>query len=677
MADAEWRSGLVFRDLGPLMIERAGTVTRPPGRQPETILALLLVRANQRVSQDSLADALWGGALSDHAQQTLESHIWRLRRILEPDHKPRTPYRSIVFEAQGYRLITGPDQVDSVRFERLAGDARDLFAGGELERTRSVCDEALGLWRGEPWTPYTDEPWALAAAGRLAELRGDVEERRIDALVALGELGLARSDLEVLLARYPLRERLWELAMLASLRSGRTDEALAMFQRARRTLIEEVGLEPGLGLQDLHSRILTQDPDLVVLRKGLGDPEGSRQPGTRPLAEAPVRLPERRSVLVGRDSEIAELAELLREGPLTTVVGAAGCGKTSTLVAAGRTVADQFRDGVCFVDLVGAAGRGQVIDAVTSALRLVTSSDVSVTDALIECARSRQILIVLDNCEHVLEPAAEIAEMLLTADGFRVAATSREPLDVEGERVYYLTPLPVPGIDGQHQRALAEEPAVTLFLQQLTRAVPNLQRDQEVVEAAAAICVAVDGLPLAIELAASLARTFSLDEIAAKVRSDPVDLARIGRGGGRHHASLGGAIELSSATLTADEMLVHQAMATVPGPFTAELAAAVIEKPLSVTSRAIAGLVHRSMLTALGPQRRGAPSRFSQLSVIRGHGLGMLTAEDRSVFEHRRDRWVFDLPSARRQRTCASTCLFSGGSMTTWPRCVPPCRTGW
>jgi DNA-binding SARP family transcriptional activator len=215
-----------FLDLGTLVLEREGTPLPVNGTRLVAALALLLIHAGRHVSVDALAEAMWGGEATPRSASTLDSHIWRLRRLLEPDRGRGAPAELLLRDPAGYRLLATTDQVDSMRFARLADEAVDLLADGQPDRVLRRTDEALALWRGRPFTPLSDEPWARPAAARLEELHTQVRERRIEALLAVGDPERALVELEPVIAAEPLRERLWAHRMLAAYRSGRTDQAL-------------------------------------------------------------------------------------------------------------------------------------------------------------------------------------------------------------------------------------------------------------------------------------------------------------------------------------------------------------------------------------------------------------------------------------------------------------------
>ncbi len=640
--------GLRYRDLGPVGLDRDGTPVKVPAGRLTTLLSVLLVQANHRVSIDGLLDALWGEHVDGQNVQTLESHVSRLRKLLEPQHQPGRPYSTVLHNAQGYQLLAANDQVDSLWLEQLAGQARDLAVSGQPERALSRCEQALGLWRGQPWAPHSEQSWAAPAAARLQELRAGIAEQRIDALLELGQIPLALADLQVLIGESPLRERLWGQRMLGLHRAGRTDDALQAYQQLRELLVDELGVDPGSQIRELHARILADDP-------GLAATVGRAEPGavvdevaTGPHSEGgTVLLPNRRTALIGRAQHTADLAALILTRRLVSVVGTAGCGKTSIAVEAARDVAQRFPDGVVFIDLSAATEQDQLLDTVSSTLRLRGSAAESLTQSLVAFTRSRRMLLILDNCEQLLEEVADLADVLLGIDTeLNILITSREPLNLDDEQIFDLRPLPVLD-DARTQAAdidtLAGQAATTLFLTRLNASAPDLAIGQAETRLAAQICAAVDGVPLAIELAAAQARAYSLAEILDRVRDDLAGLARIGRGANRHHHSLRAAIDLSAAALPDDERAMHHALSVVSGPVTPALAAALVGQPQPAAQLTLSRLVHRSMLTAIPPERPDAPTRFAQLATIRSHAHTALPPQRRTELENRRDAWVHDL----------------------------------
>jgi predicted ATPase/DNA-binding SARP family transcriptional activator len=612
-----------YGDLGGVVVERDGIEMLLRGRRLTATLGVLLVNVNQQVSTDTLIDALWGDQVPDGAKVTLDSHLYRIRKVLEPDRKRGQPFTTIVNDAAGYRLVSPTNLVDSIRFEELAGQARDLASDGQMARALTRSDEALGLWQGRPWSPHSDEQWASSASSRLEELHAQVRERRLECLLAVGDSEQAVADSEVLVAQYPLRERVWHTRMAALAHLGRTDDALDAYQQARAALVDALGIDPGTELSDLHQRILTGDPALA------GPPRRVEVP--RPTD---VHLPRRGAALLGRDREIHELAALLGTVTCTTLVGTAGVGKSRLAIEAARTASDRFPDGVWYADVTATHDLAQVVSTLFAALGLEPALGLSAIAALDQHVRTRHMLLLVDSAPASTDAVVDLLETLTnheTETSFLV--TSREPLNVADEHVFMLAPLSLPDIPGDEPADaidLAAEPTVQLFV---TRAVavgaPVEPADLGTV---AQICLAVDGLPLAIELAAAQTRSFSLAEVLQRVRGDSSTLRGFGR---RHEATLAEVIQQSVDLIGDTELAVHTAASVIPGPFTPSTLAAVCGLSVNEVRNAVAGLVHRSLMVPLGARERGGPSRFTQLAAIRSHAQNTADTTD---LEHWADR---------------------------------------
>lgn len=618
-------------DLGALAVAVETVEQQVSGSKAAAILAMLVIHANRRVSVEALMDAAWGDGSTTGTVSTLESHIWRLRQLLEPDRPVRQASSILVNEAGGYRLAATGHSIDSLHFEEIGRDVRELLAAGSAAAALNRADEALALWRGQPYGVFAEHDWARPAVARLDELRSQVVERRIEALIAMGRIDQALADLEPLIAAAPFRERLWGHQMLALYRGGRIKQALSTFQRARATLNEEIGTEPGPDLSDLHRRILDNDPALIA---EIATPAAPKRP-------VEVKLPVTLSRLVGRDAELEQLSALIQDRRLVTIVGAAGAGKTRLAVEVARAAAHHFPDGVWFVDLGSIDDPDLVIDVIVSAIGFAASPGSTLLEDLTQYLRGRRLLLILDNCEHVLNAVAHIVEAAVSgsADSMACAilATSRESLDMDGETVWPLAPL-------------AASPAVELFLDRLGAAAPTLDIDADVIARAGEICGAVDGLPLAIELAAARIRTFSIDDVRAQVVADPSELRRIGRGVSDHRATIRSAIERSYQTMTPAEQRAHRRLAVLPGSFTTAAASAVVDDISDISvNDVLAQLVHRSMLasTASSARARG-PTVFHQLATVRAHAKHALSGagEATSATEYR-NQWVAELVEAR------------------------------
>lgn len=643
---------LRFRDLGPLVVRIAGSERSPGGPRPAAALALLLINANRRVDADALREALWGDGTGSRAASTLETHIFRLRKVVEPARRPGEPPAVVLSEPGGYRLIVAPDQVDSIRFAQLADDSTELLRTGQADRARRKSEEALGLWRGRPFESVADEIWAAPMVTRLLEVRAQLQEIRLQALLDEGDPAQALRDIAPILAEYPLRERLWAQRMLACYRCGRVEDALDTYRRARRHLLEELGVEPGTELRDLQAAVLAGDESRLGRRPASA--------AASPVPDGPVNLPRRTGSLFGREDDLDRIRAWCGTGSVLSIVGAGGCGKTRLAVEAARGLVDEFVDGVWFVDLTSVPDGDQVADAVVSTLGLAPASAGRPVEMLRSFVRDRRMLLVLDNCEHVVEGVAELVDALLVPGSeLAVLATSREPLQVADEMMLTLGPLPVPAppddpaVDpAAHQPVdpveLMTNPAVRLFLERAGSRVGDAAGRPDELALVARICRSVDGVPLAVELAAARARAYSLTEIARQVAGDPTALAQVRRGAPTHQQSVWTAVEWSHRMLTATQQLVHRRVSIIAGPFTTTVAARLCDLTDAEAESVLVGLVHRSMIVPVGPVRPAGPTQFAQLATIRAHGRQELsTHHETDAVGRLRDRWVVDLIRAR------------------------------
>ncbi|MBM9467489.1 BTAD domain-containing putative transcriptional regulator [Nakamurella leprariae] len=649
-----------FRDLGPLVVDVDGRSRSPGGVRLTAALALLLVHAGRRVSADALRDAVWGPAAAGRAPSTLETHMFRLRRVVEPARAAGQPPSVLLSDTGGYRLAVTTDEVDSLRFLALAGEATGLLRDGQPERALRRCEQAQELWRGRPFEPHTDQDWAAAAVARLDETHVQLRELAVQTLLDCGRPEQALLEADAVLAGTPLRERVWRDRMLAAYRCGRVDEALDSYRRARRLLRDELGVEPGAELRDLHAAILAGD-DRV--------PAAPRGASRRDPAAVTVRLPRRRGSLIGRERALEDLRELCSTRTVITVTGAAGCGKTRLAVETAARCASEFVDGIHFVDLTtvddpdtadpaldiradpgadtGAdTGVDSVADTVISTLGLAPSAAGAVA-TLRTFLRRRRMLLVLDNCEHVVDAAAGLLDALQgTGSETTILATSREPLRVGGEAVFPLEPLALPSVQDQADGLvdLAEAPAIRLFLDR----VGSHPIGEQQLPLVAEICRAVDGVPLAVELAAARVGAYSLEEIARQVTADLGALQQTRRGVPGHQQSLQRTVEWSHRMLSASEQLVHRRVATIAGAFTTTAAARVSGVDPAGVADLLAGLVDKSMLVPLGPLRDDGPSQFSQLATVRAHARRALSdAHETTAAARRRDGWVTALVEAK------------------------------
>jgi predicted ATPase/DNA-binding SARP family transcriptional activator len=622
------KAEMQFGILGPLEVRNGAAPVRVPGAKERALLADLLVNAGRVVSADRLVEDLWGDDPPGNPANTLQGRVSALRRALGTDGSGR-----LVTSPPGYRLDAGPEQVDAARFERLVAEAETAAPAGPPRAAR-LLEEALGLWRGPALAEFADQPWAQAEAARLEELRQAAREALVELRLDVGGHAGLVGELEGLVAAHPTRERLRGQLMVALYRSGRQADALRVYQETRATLAEELGIDPSPELQRLHQAILVQDPAL--------DAAG------RPPAGPPSNLPGRLTSLVGRDLELRELAKLVEEHRLVTVTGPGGAGKTSLAVELARQLASGFPDGVWLVELAGLADSTLLAEVVAAALGLVEeaggpdATPPAPTERLAGFAADKVLLLVLDNCEHLVGACAELAQRLLRAGpAVRVLATSREVLGVPGEVVWPVPPLAVPEVPGpdalvaaavtgsgpagvaEGPEALARYDAVRLFSERAAAADPGFALDAANAPVVAELCRRLDGLPLAIELAAARVRVLPPAEIAARLGDRFGLLAGGGRTVAARQRTLRATVDWSWELLEEREKVLFRRLAVFSGGWTVPAAEAVCAGDGLEASDVLEGLfalVDRSLVVAAG----GDPARFRVLETLRAYGAERL-----------------------------------------------------
>ncbi|MBV9919907.1 MAG: hypothetical protein JOY78_03505, partial [Pseudonocardia sp.] len=539
----------------------------------------------------------------------------------------------------GYRLVADPEAVDSRRLEVAVARARAELAAGRPRASLTVTDSAVALWRGRPYADVDGE-WIDPLRARLEDLWFALRELRVAALLDDGRAEQALAEIAPLVAEQPYREMLHAQRMVALYRCGRQSAALDAYREARLLLRDELGVEPGPELRETERRVLTHDPALDT------PVPATATSGTGHAAAAPV--PVRLSTFVGRVEELAEVRGRLGARRLVSVVGPMGCGKTRLAAEAADAVDADFDDGVWFVPLapVETASVTGVAAAVASTLRLAVRPDAQPLETLAAFTADRQMLLVLDNCEHLLEPIVTVVETLVrAAPKLAVLTTSREPLGVDGEQIVPVGPWPVPADDPGEA---VTNPGAQLFADRVRAFDSGFALTAATAAAVARICAAVDGIPLGIELAAARLRAFTLDDTAEMLTRRPADLARPGRGPNRHR-TLADAVAWSYRLLGVDEQVLHRRLGVFGGVFSATAAAAVCGGPPlrpEVVPDLLASLVHRSLLHAAPPVGSGR-SRFVQLVPVRAHAVDELTAAELAAVRQARNNWTAALIASR------------------------------
>jgi predicted ATPase/DNA-binding SARP family transcriptional activator len=526
-----------LRVLGPVEAVDEGGSLALGGTRPRTLIAALAL-ADAPVSADRLIHEVWRDAPPRSATSTLHSYVSRLRRVLGRDRLPSQP--------AGYLLKLAPDELDIARFDRAVALARAARDAGRRDAAIAAYDAALGVWRGEVAEGLDPGAIIRGAAARLQEQRLLATEERVEVLLSAGRHHEVVGELEALVGLHPHRERLHAQRLVALYRSGRQADALKAYQEARNLLVASLGIEPGPQLRELHRRVLDQDPSLGVRAATVPDatvvagvevPTSGRTAGN--LA-APL------STFVGRVAARRDIAaRLAGDARLVTLVGAGGCGKTQLALRVAADAADGYPEGAWWVELAAQQGSDRVLRSVADALGLGASVTV---DRLLQVAGrlgTGRHLLILDNCEHLVDACADlVSELLRRCPDLRILATSREPLDVDGEQVWRVPSLGLPAVDGPPEQALASEAAQLLALR--GREVrPDLTFAAEDAPTVARICRELDGIPLALELAAARLNVLSLDELADRLRDRFAVLAHGRRSAPARHRTLEAAIAWS------------------------------------------------------------------------------------------------------------------------------------
>ncbi|MEU4421397.1 BTAD domain-containing putative transcriptional regulator [Actinoplanes sp. NPDC024001] len=544
---------LIGRVLGPTEVETDGSPVDLGGPLPRRLVTALIAAEGRPVSEDTLAEALWAGAPPASPAVSLQAYVSRLRRSLGG---ARDALQRV---EDGYRLRVA--ETDAARFAAAVQRGRDLLADERPGEALRAFDTALAMWRGEAFADLPD--FAAPSRAQLDALRAVAAEERSAARIATGDAPGAVSDLEAGVRAEPYRERRWELLILAQYRSGRQADALATLRRVRALLADELGIDPGPALQELESRLLAQDPRLLLPSRPA--------PAVRPL-----------TAFLGRAAELSTLDELMSTSRLVTLVGPGGAGKT-------RLAVEHAGDRAWFVRLADAT---VPVLAVASVLGLRGSTTEAVTAALAD----RSGLLLLDNCEHLVEPVADLVlQLLARCPGVRILATSREPLGVDGERLLPVAPLP-------------SADAIALLADRISAVRPGWRPTPEESGHLARIATALDGIPLALELAAARARVLSLGELSELLGDRFPELGPVPRGALTPHQTLEAAVAWSVDLLPPGDRALLLRLWPYEGGFTLTAAGPELA--------ALSGLVARSVVVA---DTGVTPARYRLLEMVRAY----------------------------------------------------------
>lgn len=579
------------RVLGSTDVEVNGRTVEFNGRMARRLVAALCT-TTAPVPDEQLAEMVWGQRGPSDVTRALRVLVHRVRQMLGPaaaDAVQRTD--------RGYLLAVPLSQTDHGQLAELVDAGMEELGRGAAHRAAASLEAALALWRGQPWADLGDAVAVSALRNKLRELRDNAVEELQAARLAYGDTARAIAALSEAVTESPYRERRWELLALGLYRSGRQSQALAELRRVRQLLVDELGVEPGAALRSLEQRMLDQDPSLLVAQSPMPAVGAQTEP------EDPVHsLPRPNTTLVGRERELADITELLQHHRMVTIVGHAGVGKTRLAIEHAASDPDAW--------LVRLADVGSA-DALAPTIAAAIGLTYVAWDPILAIRRAisdRPGLLILDNCEHLSEDIAAITATLLTAcPRLRVLATSRRVINVEAEHVISLEPLTVDADGGG--------PAVALLCDRVRMNRPNWQPTASDRGAAREICVALDGLPLAIELAAARERAFGLGEIAVHLRQRLDILGNTPRGSLSAHRSLQAAISWSVDQLAPADQRLLLRLWPFEGGFTWQAVEAV--HPVSTAApvlATLAALVDRSVLVV--DLSSGRP-RYRMLETLR------------------------------------------------------------
>jgi predicted ATPase/DNA-binding SARP family transcriptional activator/Tfp pilus assembly protein PilF len=608
-----------FRILGAVEVLVDGTPAALGAPKQRAVLAMLLVNRRRVVSADALVDGLWGESPPASAVQSLQVYIHGLRRALGAER--------IETAGRGYRAAVSEDELDLDRFERGLERGRAALEAGRAEDVADELRQALALWRGSALADLSEESRRAAEADRLEELRLTALELRYDAELGSGRHDAVIAELEALTAEHPYHERFLEQRVLALYRCGRQADALEVYREARRTLSEDLGLEPSPALQELERAVLRQDPSLAA------PPAPTRC--TRPLPTPPTAL-------VGRRLELAAVAALFRdEGVrLVTLTGPGGTGKTRLGLAVAEALEPELRDGALFVSLAPVSSPELLVPTIADALE-VREGGRSLAEGVGEHLRERRILLVLDNFEQLLPAAPFVADLLAAAPRLLVLATSRAPLRLAAEHEYPVPPFDTPAADLPFE-ALVKTDALRLFAARARAVDPAFELDDASAPEVARVCNRLDGLPLAIELAAARSKLLAPGEILERLEREPHLPGTGPRDAPARQRTLTATIGWSYDLLGEDERLAFDRLGVFAGGCTLEAAEQVCDTSLDT----LATLVDNNLL-------RRRDSRFLMLETVRHFAAERLQEAGDAGVQRRHAEWLTELAETMVERTLA------------------------
>jgi len=590
-----------------------------PQGHPSTILAALLAEPNRSVDTGDLIEAVWGGEPPRTAANTLQVHVGSLRRSLRAVDASLA--ERLVTDPSGYRLRVEPGELDAELFTAELGEARRADRSG-AKAAAELLRRALGRWRGSVLEGIDSRtPGGEAAAALLEEQRLDAIELLAELELRLGRAAAVAEELDAALRAHPFRERLHALRMLALYRSGRQADALAAYQRARSTLAEELGVEPGPELRALELAILRHDP--ALLGAGVAPGDAATSPDATSTSDGGSELPAQATPFIGRRAELDAFVARLPGERLVTVVGVGGSGKTRFAIQAAGLASDSFPDGIRMIDLGATTDAERLVLAIAGLYGIGEQPGRDLLDVVGAALGSGRRLLILDTCEHLVGAVADAASKLLDlAPGLTILATSREPLRLAAELVWRLRPLGSDDVESDRESLLADD-AVRLFMERAERVGGGRAWSDADVRTIRRICQRLDGLPLAIEMAAARSAVLSPSDIDDRLGDRFGLLAGGDRSGVARHRTLRAAFDWSFDLLSPSDQATLCRLAVFAAPASPRAVEAVCaDGAVPDPMRSAMSLAERSLaVAAIDADGR---SRFGLLDTVREYGEARL-----------------------------------------------------
>ncbi|MGA9277885.1 BTAD domain-containing putative transcriptional regulator [Ilumatobacter sp.] len=580
--------------LGPMSVWVGGREVTVSARRQRAVLAFLAVSNGAAVSADRILDAIWGDELPSTGARAVAFHISRLRALLDVDRERDASF--IETSAGGYRLRISPSSIDCHRFHEAVDTARHELTEDPEGCERHLTD-ALALWRGRPFADLAEEPFVGSEVRVLERAHSVALRTAIEARIALGRHRDVIADLSGMVEAEPFDEGLVRLLMIALQRDHRPADGLRVYGELRIRLGDELGIEPSPDLEQLQRELLGAIP-VTEVQQG---------------AARPVEIPSAMSSFVGRLDEIERLAELIDSRRVVTLCGFGGLGKTRLAQETARAVADRFVGGVWFVDLTLASTPADLADTVLAAAGFTASDQRDPVADLLESLADHRLLLVLDNCEHLTAGVAElVTQMCRVASGVRILATSREPLGIDGEVIWSMHPLP-------------DREAIQLLRDRARQAAPSMVLPDLTDPGVARLCARLDGIPLAIELAASRLSVMTVSQITDHLEEHLEAVS--GLATDRRQDSLRAVISWSWNLLTEADQCLLADLSIFTTDFDLDAAQAIAVRVDGITPlvNGLSRLAERALVVV---DDNGGARRFRVLEAVRGVSHGCVGADE-------------------------------------------------